>query len=134
MPQKYPHILLPIKPVSSPFTTTQGGGSGEEKIRHNLDPLKHSRILKSKFDKAWTDTESEYLSYRIERNGIYLEFRGERGYDLTTKSLDDLQSKKIRLLNIREDHKIDQTSKKLSDFKTETRATVFVANEKKGHF
>lgn len=134
MPQKYPHILLPIKPVLSPFTTTQGGRSGEKRIRKDLDPLKHSRILKNKFDKAWTDTESEYLSYRIERNGIYLEFRGERGYDLTTKSLDDLQSKKIRLLNIRENHKIAQTSKKLGDFQTEIRATVFVANEKKGHF
>lgn len=44
-----------------------------------------------------TITESELVAHHISRNGIYLEFKGNPGYDLATKGLEDMRSKKVRL-------------------------------------
>ena len=126
MPKKYSHILLPIPPESSPFTTTISGGS-ESKIPSDIDRTTHSEDLKQKLQRAWDETESEIFAHHIDRSGIYLEFKSKPGFDLVTKSLDDLKSKKVRLLNVKKDPETEWIP-------SETRATVFVSNEKKDHF
>jgi len=126
MSKKYSHILLPIPPETFPFTTTIPG-RGEFKIPFNINRKSHSEDLKLKLKRAWDETESEMVAHHIDRKGIYLEFRGKPGFDLMTKSLDDLQSKKIRLLNVKNDPEIEWIP-------SEVRATVFVSNEKKNHF
>ena len=126
MPKKYSHILLPIPPESSPFTSTISGGS-DPKIPSNINRKSHSDDLRQKLQRAWDETKSEIVAHHIDRGGIYLEFRGKPGFDLVTKSLDDLRSKKVRLLNVKKDPETERIP-------SETKATVFVSNEKKNHF
>jgi len=114
----YPHILLKDPPETRPF---KGRGWGEN-IIPTRNRRSHSNYLNGKFAQAWTESESEHLAYHISRSGIYLEFKGEEGYDLVTKSLENL-GEKIRLLNIREDK--DNAA---------TYATVYIPNLKKGYF
>ena len=54
---------------------------------------------------AWENAEHEAVVYHATKLGVYLEIKGEEGFDLATKSL-ELQtgrdkSKWIRLLNVR---------------------------------
>jgi len=125
MPKRYSHILLPDSPTEFPFTSSSI--PMEKRIPSNRNRQVHSDFLREKLDKAWTEARSEQIVHHADRNGIYLEFRGEPGFDLVTKSLEDLRSKKIRLLNVRNN---------VSPFDNAetTIATVFVANEKKDFF
>ena len=77
------------------------------------------------FNDAWQEAENESAVYHVDRKGVYIEFRGEAGADLITKSLEDMRSKKVRLLNVRT---------KTENNKIVTYATVYIANEKKRYF
>jgi hypothetical protein len=125
MPKRYPHILLIESPTEFPFTSSSI--PIKKRIPTNRNRQIHSDFLREKLDNAWAEARSEQVVHHADRNGIYLEFRGEPGFDLVTKSLEDLRSKKIRLLNVR---------KNVSPFDNAetTIATVFVANEKKDFF
>jgi hypothetical protein len=78
-----------------------------------------------KFNDAWQEAENEQAVYHADRSGVYLEFISDVGFDLVTKSLEDLRSKKVRLLNVRTEGEEDQKV---------TYATVYVAREKMGYF
>jgi hypothetical protein len=121
--QIYPHILLPQQPEKSIYRNPRSfGNSIKIKPQNRQD---HGTWLKAKLTEAWEKTENELAVYQVERNGIYLEFRGEQGYDLAINSLESLRSKQqeanVRVLNIREENNIRY-------------ATVYVPNEKKDHF
>lgn len=64
-------------------------------------------------------------SSHANREGGYLEFKSDPGAVLVTKSLEDLRSKRIRLLNVRT---------VVEGGEETTFATVYVANDKKHHF
>ncbi len=130
---RLPHILLRDKPENSIFTSTLSNPK-----KPNI-PLRqrdlHSKFLKSRLEQAWYSAENERAVAHIERNGVYIEFKSDPGADLVIKSLEDLKSKKVRLLNVRTEKEIvpDITTDESKEVVT-TYATVYVANEKKGHF
>ena len=128
------HIVLANPPESMGFSP-RGGSRGESDRIPARDRLSHSTLLNERLKRAWEDAENDVISYEIERNGIYLEFRGDPGYELLTTSLESLQSKDpdkhIRLLNVR---KYSESPKDAST-PTETQcATVFVPNSRKAFF
>lgn len=121
--QKYPHILLPQQPETSIYRNPRKGGKTLRIKPQNRQ--EHGKWLKIKLTEAWEKSENELAVCQAERNGIYLEFKGEKGYELVINSLESLRSRNqdanIRVLNIREEN--------------ETRyATVFVPYEKKDYF
>ena len=129
------HIVLANPPESMRFSPMSGGRgeSGRIPVR---DRLSHSALLNERLKRAWEDAEDDVISYEIKRNGIYLEFRGDPGYELVTKSLESLQSKDpdkhIRLLNVR---KYSESPWNGVSTPAETQcATVFVPNSRKGFF
>lgn len=82
--------------------------------------------LRKIFDDSWKRAEEANAVAAKTRSGVYLEFKSDPDASLVTKSLEDLRSKKIRLLNVRVEESEDE--------KVTTFATVFVANEKREHF
>jgi hypothetical protein len=117
------HIFLQDTPTVEGFKSPSSGGA--EKRIPNRNRLTHSAYLTGKFNNAWQDAENERVVSHSERDGIYMEFKSDPGADLVTKSLDDLRSKKVRLLNVRTVAEGGQNV---------TYATVYIANEKKRHF
>ncbi len=76
-------------------------------VRKERDRKEHSAYLKQKLKQAWADADENQAVYHTQRNGVYLEFKGEQGYELVTKSLESLRGKDpsqwTRLLNVREE-------------------------------
>jgi len=113
------------------FTGTRGGSDGKPqppRVRNE-----HSTYLKNELKQTWEDAGNDVVVYHTHRNGVYLEFQGEQGYELITKSLENRRSrdleKWVRLLNIRTEKMED------SDDSIETTyATVYVPNSKKDMF
>jgi len=101
--------------------------------RQRRERNEHSGYLKQQLAKAWADAGNDEVVYHAHRNGVYLEFKGEQGYELVTKSLENRRPKDlkewVRLLNIRSEK--DESSD--GDRKT-TYATVYVPNSKKDMF
>jgi hypothetical protein len=125
----YPHIVLQNPPDVHSYRSLQQYGRTLQIPTRNRDA--HSRYLKQKLQEAWEEAANQEVVYHVTRKGIYLEFQGEPGFDLITKSLEDMRSKKIRLLNVREETtpKRDTTTGAEEDGKT-TYATVYVEKEK----
>lgn len=123
MKNQYPHILLPQQPESSIYRNPRFGRNPIKIKPQNRQD--HGAWLKTKLTEAWKKAENDLAVYQAERNGIYLEFKGEQGYELVINSLESLRSKNqeanIRVLNIREKDEIRY-------------ATVYVPNEKKDYF
>lgn len=95
----------------------------------------HSSFLLGKLNEAWGNAENETAVYHTTRDGVYLEFKGSPGYELVTKSLEDMRSKKVRLCNIRiENETVKSEDANTTEEKPVTYATVYVANEKKDYF
>lgn len=121
--QLFRHIFLNEPPNVERYTGRSSRGA--EKRIPPRDRQNHSAFLSRKFNDAWQEAEAEQAVYHSERNGVYIEFKSDPDADLVTKSLEDLRSKKVRLLNVRTEKENDQTV---------TYATVYVAHEKKRHF
>ncbi|MCI5144523.1 MAG: hypothetical protein D3923_03130 [Candidatus Electrothrix sp. AR3] len=132
MASKLPHLIV-TSFERNDFTGTSGGGGKTN--RPKRDRQKHSSFLKQQLEQAWDAAKNDEVVYHTERNGVYLEFRGEPGYQLVSKSLENIRgndsSKWTRLLNIRKE--IVQTED-LAQFEEVVFATVFVPNSKKETF
>jgi hypothetical protein len=90
------HIVISGRYGSEDFTSPPAGGGTSTPQRPR--PA-HSRYLKRKFNEAWRGAEKGQRAVGVgSRNGVYLEFKGKPGFDLITKSLEDMRSKKVRLL------------------------------------
>ncbi len=124
--QELPHIRVPFAPEESAYTSPQRGGSPPGIPRRNRS--EHGEFVKGKFQELWKQAEQK----REERSsvslpaveGIYLEFKGSKGYELVTKSLENIVFG-IRLLNVK--------TEKCND-KDVTKATVFVPRDKYASF
>jgi len=131
--KRYDHILLPGSPEDVPYTTTR-----YPIPKPNIPPRNratHSNYLKGKLEQAYQEGKSEQAAIHVERQGVYIEFKSDPGADLVIQSLEDMKSKKVRLLNVRkesETHLNEETGEE--ETVTTTFATVYVANEKKDHF
>lgn len=131
--ERYHHIILSGPSNQQDFTSSIPGGGKLRIPERNRNT--HSAYVKRKLKKAWKESESEQAAAHIERNGVYIEFKSDPNADLVTKSLEDLRSQKVRLLNVRT-VKRPVINEKTGEFEDEetTYATVYVAHEKKGHF
>lgn len=117
---KLRNIKISQPKESYPFTPITGG-IGKRKIpprnRYN-----HANYLQKQFEQSWKSGEKENkkVTSVSNRNGIYLEFRGKKEYELITKSLENV-NQNVRLCNVRE-------------IKGTKYATVFVPLNKKNFF
>lgn len=128
MPIHYPHINI-TDHEQKLFTPTGGGNGRQLPSRTRYD---HSVFLKEQLQHAWSEAEHDVIVYHSQRNGIYLEFKGEQGYDLVTKSLENLRGRKpenwTRLLNVRREEIPMGENQETTSI---VYATVYVPNAKK---
>ncbi|HCT86347.1 MAG: peptidase S8 [Candidatus Margulisiibacteriota bacterium] len=131
---KLPHILLGANwHESKNFTSTKQ--TGPSKNIPQRDRQSHATYLKTRLAQSWLDADSEFVATHADRHGVYLEFKGSPGYELVTKSLEDMRSKKIRLCNVRiEKEVIRNTITNRDEELPVTYATVFVSNNKRQAF
>lgn len=101
--KQLPHLFLNnfVEPLS--YTTPPSGG-GEKPRIPNRNHKEHGLFISGKLKDAWnrsSQLEKDRSAVALQtKDGMYLEFSSQAGYDLTTKSLEQLPSG-IRLLNIR---------------------------------
>ena len=130
----FPHLLLKDPPHAQPFTTTSGGGQPRA-IPPRTNPRQHSDYLRRRLEEAWHEAEDELAVYHTARAGIYLEIKGEPGYELATKSLDDMRSRQIRLLNVRTaEETVQNLNTKEPESKQVVYATVYIAKDEVDKF
>lgn len=115
------NIFINRKPVTLPYSTPSSGP-----IKNNFpirDRLDHSKKIEAQLSSAWEKLEDtrNVITSKTE-DGVYIQIKGSIGFELKTKSLENLKpNKPVRLLNIKE----------LDD---QTVATIFVPNEQKDYF
>ncbi len=117
---KFPHYFSDKPPEDIDYTPS-GGGS-----RPNLPPRdreKHSQRLLRQLNQAWKKAERDAVSIQA-REGVYLEFKSQKGFELPSHLLENRQQK-IRFLSQRtEGEDKDQT----------TISTVYVPINKNQYF
>ncbi|MCR3923077.1 MAG: hypothetical protein NUK65_11290 [Firmicutes bacterium] len=105
------------KPISTP------GSKPNFPRRESRD--NHASYLQTQFNSAWElavkQAEEVNVVSASTRNGVYLEIKGKEGYDLLTKSLENI-TQHVRLCNIKKDDEGVISS------------TVFIPNNKKDFF
>ena len=118
----YHHVLLPLSPETSRYTNPNRSRSSHTKQQNRES---HGTYLLERLALAWKTARDEFAVYNATRDGIYIEFRGENGYDLAINSLEYIRMNdplsNIHILNIREE---DGT----------TYASVYVPKEKEGYY
>ena len=131
--ERFRHIMLEGPSNQEEFTSIPKRGSRQRIPNRNR--ASHSAYIRRKLDQALKESDQDFAAMHVERNGVYLEFISDPNADLVTKSLEDLSSKKIRLLNVRTIIKpfLNEATGEIED-QDITYATVYVAHEKKGHF
>ena len=120
--QKYPHIKITTAPETKRFTSENSGGSKPKIPERNRE--EHSQMLRTQLSVAFENIQNEINEYNLSdvRQGLYLEFKGDSGSELITKSLEN-DTANIRLLNVHTNQAENTTS-----------ATVFVPNGKNDFF
>lgn len=133
MESNLPHLFLKKPPEQSTFTSTPQRGKERNIPLQNRQ--QHGAYLNSKLQEAWQKSVDESIVYHTTRSGVYLEFKSHPNIELVTRSLEEMKSKKIRLLNIRESDTsaVNPLTGVIENEKI-TFATVYVANEKKEYF
>lgn len=122
--EKLPHIFLLDQPETRPYTSTSSAVIKKAIILRNR--TQHGQYLQGQFKKAWDESQSSQLALVGARNGVYLEFVSDPDAELVTKSLEDMRSKEIRLLNVRKEKNVFG--------QLVTLATVYVSNQKRKYF
>lgn len=113
-----PHLILPNAPEQTNFITPNS--SRNRTPIQERETQKHGQFLQQRFNLAWQNATDAQIASQSTRNGIYIEFHGEPGTELITKSMENMSSKKSRLLNVR-----SITAEDGTDTKT-TQATVYI--------
>ncbi|MBD3266488.1 S8 family serine peptidase [bacterium] len=93
---KFPHYFLDRPPDNKPFTPSAGGSRPSLPTRNREE---HSQRLLQQFREAWATAEQDTISLKA-REGVYLEFKSQQGYELPTHLLENRQQK-IRFLSKR---------------------------------
>lgn len=123
---RHKHIFLNDLKESLPYTSAQQGGGGDNIPRRHR--RNHGNYLIRRLNEIWEEVEGKRESREAislnSKDGIYLEFKSKAGFDLVTKSLEDIRQG-VRLLNIR---KVGEGENEV------TIATVYVPKGKEQHF
>ena len=121
--EKFRHLFLPGPTNTHGFTNPRRGRS-EQRIPRR-DRNAHSKYLINRLQNTWDAVDQQCGAYaRTEREGVYIDFVSELGFDLVIKSLED-RRQGIRLRNARTEGEAEQKR---------TYATVFVPLNKRGSF
>ncbi|MEG0693129.1 MAG: S8 family peptidase, partial [Oscillospiraceae bacterium] len=124
MANKYKNIVLEEKGDRLSYKPVNPRGS-ESKYPPRDSRVNHAIKIRREFENAWahaTKESNERLAVATQaREGVYLEIKGQVGYDLVTKSLED-QRQGVKLLNVTQDEN------------GVTKAAVFVPNQKREFF
>ncbi len=127
---RYPHLNLPESPEILGFTS-HGGGPGDKRFPVR-DRQTHGAFLKKRLEQAWIVAENQRVVSHSNRHGMYLEFESDPDFELTLKSLEDLSSKQIRLLNVRKEMRPVQNPETGEKHEQViTYATVYVSHNNK---
>jgi hypothetical protein len=112
---------ISYKPISN------GGPKGNFPVR--LSKNNHSEKLQREFSAAWNEAEKKKADLNVvsvnSKSGVYLEIKGQAGYDLLTKSLENI-TQHVRICNIKIENRGTDDEVIAS--------TVFVPNNKKDFF
>jgi len=123
----YRHIFISGRAEKELFKGPPTGG--RQSNIPQRDRKSHSEALLNKFNAIWKQqqqlNQQRQAAHIPTRDGTYLSFNSLAGYDLITKSLEDLR-KGIRLLNVK-----DVISE---DGQTQGRATIYLPRGKESHF
>ena len=118
------NIYINEKAESKDYKPVNNRGSeGNFPIRKSRS--RHASNLQKQFDKAWElaikQKEQKNVVSASTNNGVYLQIKGKEGYDLLTKSLENV-AQHVRLYNVQEEEN------------GVTSSTVFIPNDKKDFF
>ena len=133
MPDLLKHIFIRGIAQSSDYISPRGGGGQGNFFPRNRKA--HGNLLEKKFKKALE--ESSQNMQRLDafglssKNGVYVTFQSKSGYDLVTKSLEDMR-KKVRLVNVK---KISGNNEGSPNDRDEIiSATVYIPRKNSNHF
>ncbi|WP_224772530.1 S8 family peptidase [Pelagicoccus enzymogenes] len=122
--ERYPHIQL-NENFQTPLAYTRPPRPFNSPPGPTRDRQSHGQRLKQKFEEAWAASSGENtVTHRIPE-GVYLEFVSDPNTELVFKRLEDMRSKKVRVVNVRE--------KENSEGQKTTLATVYISNDKRGY-
>jgi hypothetical protein len=120
--EQFPHLFLPNIAQALSYTAPASGFS-RTRLPHRARQ-EHGAKLRAELNAVWREAEQDKRGRKAislpVRDGTYLEFTSQAGFDLITKSLEDLRQN-IRLLNI---------SKEITDDGVLTKATIYVPSGK----
>lgn len=123
--ERFPHIVLDER-----FRKREAYKAHRQVVTTTFIPQRprdaHANYLKKRLAAAWLSAENRRAVSHSTRDGVYLEFRSDPNAALVTKGLEDMRSKKVRLLNVRTQN--DAAGKRI------TLATVYVSNDKRKQF
>ncbi len=126
MPERYDNLFLRNTVRRIDYTTPQSNGPRFSYPLRN--PIHHGSNIQRQLDAAWNRYQEELTRRQAvaipTREGMYLEFESAPGFELKTKSLEDLRVG-VRLLNVRTATIGENTVQ---------RATIFVPHNKRAHF
>jgi len=124
MPQvRFSHLFLPGPSDSrSDYSSPRRGGGGLQ--LQVQDRSTHATHVKNALETAWAVAQQRQAVAHSTRQGVYLEFASEPGFDLAIAKL-EAKSSGIRLMNVRTDD---------GDGGAVTHATVFIPHNKSAHF
>lgn len=122
MRNNLPNIIIEEKGLSLQYTPVNGGGN-PPRIPYRSSRTEHGKYIERQLQVAWDkakeqDTQRKAVSATV-RGGVYLEVKGQEGFDLITKSL-EATNQKVRLLNVKHEDTVI--------------ATVFIPDNKKDFF
>lgn len=121
--ERFSHLFLPGPSHSrGDYSNPRRGGDGP-RLRAQDRPT-HAALVRTALETAWQQADDRRAVAHSSRQGVYLEFASEPGFDLALSKLEARRSG-IRLLNVKVEH---------SDGTSITRATVFVPQDKSAHF
>ena len=105
------------------------GGGGRENYPPRVSRRSHAEKLESDFISAWEEAnqnqEEVGAVFVPSRHGVYLEIKGQAGFDLITKSLENT-IQHVRICNIKQEK--DSENKKIVS------TTVYVPDNKRDFF
>jgi Subtilase family len=121
--ERFSHLFLPgPSDTREDFSSPRQGGKSP-RLRAQDRPV-HAQYVKERLEAAWRTATDRQAVAHANRQGVYLEFSSEPGFDLYLKSLEARRSG-IRLLSVKTEG---------TEGNEITRATVFVPRDKSGYF
>jgi hypothetical protein len=126
MAERLKNLILPEQRVRLPYKLPGAGGRGPN-IPVRANRVTHAQRLERQFTDAWKSIEESKaadatVTSVADANGTYLQIKGKAGYDLITKSLEDVRQG-VRLISVKSEGE-DKTIV----------ATVFIPANKRDFF